>query len=274
MSTEFLPAGTVYTYARVSDDDRRTGSCSLQWQQDQIKGWLLAHDRISGENHVDNGVSASVPLDQRMAGRVLVAEAIQQGDVIVVAKMDRMFRDVVDFRERLRAWAQAGVALVSCSEGLDLTTPTGRMICTMIVAVAEWERETIQGRIVAAIATRKAHGLRASAEPPYGWQHVPFGPTRANGSQECRVKANGDEQVVIAQIEKMRAATLSLREIAAVLNRTRAPARRAREWGHSTVQGILEKIEEHRGPLPKDYLSDMSWSAVNAAIAAKRGPRS
>ncbi len=266
-------ASTIHVYRRVSVDDKKTGSCSLDWQRDTVTAWLNAHGWVADGEYEDNGVSASIDLDERPSGGLLVADAVHRGDMIVVAKFDRIFRDVEDFRARLRVWADMGVQLVCVQEGLDLTTPTGRMIATMIVAVAEWERETIGGRIAAAVATRKEHGLRYTSEARYGWRHEPFGPARANGSQECRLVEYEDEQVVIEQIVQMRDATLSLREIAAVLSRIGHPTRSGRDWRHSTVADILKDLDHHRGQLPDWWEKDMSWPVVRKAIADKRGPK-
>jgi len=243
----------VYTYARVSEDDRKTGSCSLQWQQDTIEAWLKAHDLTENHPFVDNGVSASITLDERPQGRALVHHARITGSLIVVAKFDRIFRDVEDFRARLRVWRDQDVQLVCVQEGLDLTTPTGRMIATMIVAVAEWERETIAGRINAAIATRKEHGLRSSAEPPYGYRHEPTGQMRTDGRVEYRVVENSYEQSNIAKILRHHMDCCSLREIARLMDAANIKTRRGGKWSFTTIADI---IREHnpvtRRPRPNE----------------------
>lgn len=246
--TSSTQQGRVFTYARVSERDAKTGSCSLQWQRDQCDHWLRINERGLWEQLQDNGVSASIPLGERPYGKVLVQSATQPGDVIVVAKFDRIFRSVEDFRARLRVWSAQGVQLVCLAEGIDLTTPTGRMIATMIVAVAEWERETIGERTRAARDTRRKHGLRVSGEARYGWRHVPFGPARIDGSREHRVEPHAQEQYALSLIQTWRGECHSLREIARLLDRACIRPRRGQRWNHASVAGILREIDRHVAP--------------------------
>ena len=262
--------GTVYTYARISNDDRRTGSCSLAWQKDVIRQWLSYHDEIADGEYVDNGVSGSIPLDQRPQGKQLVSQATQAGDKIIVAKRDRIFRDVDDFRARLKVWREQRVDLIVLDDGLDTSTLMGRFCATIIVAAAELERGLAVERIHAAIATRKEHRLKASSEAPFGYRHVPFGEVRKNGSQECRVEVHPDEQIIVDQICMMRDACLSLRKIAEALNATKAPTRHGKPWQHSMVQKILDNIDAHQECGYQPNKTDISYAQLERWIADEK----
>ena len=240
--------GSVYTYARVSKDDRETGSCSLEWQRGVLEAYMDAHGIMACSSCEDNGVTAAIPLDERPEGKRLVDGADMAGDIIVTAKFDRIFRDVEDFRLRLRVWCEKGVKLVCVQEGIDLTTATGRMIATMIVAVAEWERETIGDRTRAAIGQRKSEGRRYTAEARYGWRHVPYGPARSDGTQDSRLEPCPAEQKIIVWMEAQRNGCTSLADIAGELNHLKVPTRRGGPWSKATVQKILENIDTYKVP--------------------------
>lgn len=265
-----LDSGTVYTYRRISRDPKETGSCSLDWQKDTINKWLASRGMVSDGDLCDTGVSASIPLDQRDDGKKLVAQAVHDGDVIVVAKLDRIFRDVEDFRARLRVWRSQGVALVSADGGLDLTTASGRFFATLQAAFSEYERELIAERTVAAQETRAAKGLRTSPVALYGWMHVPTGAKSYRGDVEYAVAPCDDEQIVIEQIIVMREACLSLRRIAECLTATKAPTRKSKGWTHSTVQTILDNLDRHRAEPPNTDRDDMSWPRVRKWIEDER----
>jgi DNA invertase Pin-like site-specific DNA recombinase len=237
--------GTVYTYARVSREDRSTGSCSLEWQHDVMQAWLVANRAISDGDFVDNGVSAAMPLDKRPQGGLLVAQAVHAGDVILIAKQDRMFRDTLDFCAHIKKWLDIGVCLVNVTEGTDCTTSHGRLIARIMVAVAEYERETIASRSQAGTEFRRERGLRTTAEPPYGWQHVPTGEKRKDGTAELRLEPHPLEQWAIQLMMALQKEGLSTRQIAAELTKGRHPTRSGRPWRHSTVADILRDPDHH-----------------------------
>ena len=273
MSDQTPPAGTVYTYARVSDSDARTGSCSLQWQQDQMQAWIKANGPKNALPFVDNGISGFEPMTKRKQGALLVASPIAEGDTILVAKLDRGFRNVEDYCRCRRKWLAIGANLTSCTEVLDYSTPQGRMMGVIIVAFAECERDTTKGRVKAMRTPRLEHKLRSSTDPLYGRRHVPFGPERKDGSQECRVEPDPKEQWVIGRIVALREQCKSLREIAAELTRGKICTRKGAPWQHSTVQGILDKIELHRAPFEPDYDAIEADARRGHEHAAKNGGR-
>ena len=76
--------------------------------------------------------------------------------------MDRLTRSVRDLHELLRLSAEHGVGMVSVTENMDTTSAAGRLMLNMLAAMAEWEREVIAERTVAALAVKKARGERVS----------------------------------------------------------------------------------------------------------------
>jgi DNA invertase Pin-like site-specific DNA recombinase len=80
------------------------------------------------------------------------------GDVLVVWKLDRMGRSLVDLIDRVQALQGRGIGFRSLTESIDTTTPGGRMVFHVFAALAEFERDLIRERTTAGLATARARG--------------------------------------------------------------------------------------------------------------------
>src|SRR5580700_6356057 len=117
------------------------------------RGW-----QIAGE-YVDSGISGTK--DSRPQLNRLVADAHRRRfDAVVVWKFDRFARSVSHLLRALETFNSLGVAFVSLSEQIDTSTPTGKMIFTVLGAVAELERSLIAERVRAGLRHAKAKGKR------------------------------------------------------------------------------------------------------------------
>ena len=89
-------------------------------------------------------------------------EAVERGEAhaLVVSKLDRLSRSVVDFAGLVARAQRRGWALVALDLGLDMTTPVGGLVANVMASVAEWERRVIGERTAAALAVRRAAGVR------------------------------------------------------------------------------------------------------------------
>jgi DNA invertase Pin-like site-specific DNA recombinase len=115
------------------------------------RGW-----QVAGE-FVDSGVSGAK--DSRPELNKLMADAHhRQFDAVVVWKFDRFARSVSHLLRALETFNALGVAFVSLSEQMDTSTPTGKMVFTVLGAVAELERSLIAERVRAGLRNAKAKG--------------------------------------------------------------------------------------------------------------------
>jgi len=80
--------------------------------------------------------------------------------VIIVSKLDRLSRSVHDFAGLMQQAQRQGWGLVALDVGIDMTTPVGGLIANVMASVAEWERRVIGQRTAAALAARRAAGVR------------------------------------------------------------------------------------------------------------------
>ncbi len=140
----------VFAYCRVSTSDQTTDN---QVQEISAAGYKLAPQRIITET-----VSGSVAAAEREGwGRLL--NKLEEGDVLVVTKLDRLGRNAMDVRASVEGLAGMGVR-VHCLAlgGMDLTSPAGKMTMGVINAMAEFERDLLIERTQAGLSRAKAEG--------------------------------------------------------------------------------------------------------------------
>jgi DNA invertase Pin-like site-specific DNA recombinase len=119
----------------------------------QVRGWHLVG------SYLDIGISGSK--DKRPELDRLMADAHRRKfDVVIVWKFDRFARSVSHLLRALENFNALGIAFVSLSEQMDTTTPTGKMIFTVLGAVAELERSLIVERVKAGLRNARAKGKR------------------------------------------------------------------------------------------------------------------
>jgi DNA invertase Pin-like site-specific DNA recombinase len=151
-----MASNRVAIYARVSTQnhgqDVTTQTRELE-QFAQARGWHLV------DSYLDIGISGSK--DKRPQLDRLMADAHRRKfDVVIVWKFDRFARSVSHLLRALETFNALGIAFVSLSEQMDTTTPTGRMIFTVLGAVAELERSLIVERVKAGLRNARAKGKR------------------------------------------------------------------------------------------------------------------
>ncbi|MDT0532631.1 recombinase family protein [Micromonospora sp. DSM 115977] len=133
------------------------------------KGWDV-HPYVVRDLDV-SGSDKGLRLDR--PGLREIRERWPDVDVVIFAKLDRLARNVVDFRAFADEAAENGAALVSVAESLDLTTTSGRFVATILAAFAEMEAATIAERTAAGIEGARKLGRWAGGAAPYGFQVVP-----------------------------------------------------------------------------------------------------
>jgi DNA invertase Pin-like site-specific DNA recombinase len=208
-------AETVVGYARVSTDEQGANGVGLEAQRAAIKaecsrrGWTLARieeDVLSAKTMKRPGLQAAL-------------EACRSGEVggIVVAKLDRLSRSVVQFGHLLDEASKKKFNVVALDLGLDLSTPQGELVANVIASVAQWERKIIGQRTKEALAVKKAQGVRVGRPPVL--------PT-----------------TVVGRMQRERAAGKSLAAIADGLNADGVPtAQGGRQWYPATVRYTLRR---------------------------------
>ncbi len=147
----------MFGYTRVSTEEQADRRNGLEAQADTInceaerRGWDI-------ERFTDEGVSGkSINGNLRECLQLL---ASGQGDGLVVAKLDRLSRSIVDAANIIESAQSQGWSLVVLDLGVDLTTAAGRMVAMNLVNFAQYERELISERTKAGLAAKKRRGER------------------------------------------------------------------------------------------------------------------
>jgi putative DNA-invertase from lambdoid prophage Rac len=200
----------VYSYARVSTARQASEGESLDVQQRTIAGYAMMHGLAGVQPFIERGVSGSVPLVDRPQGKALLA-VLKPGDVVITAKLDRMFRSALDALGVLGDLKARKVSLHMIDLGGDVTdNGISKLVFTILSAVAEAERDRIRERISTVKADQKARGAYLGGKVPYGYQLA------GDGKGRRLVPVAGQQHVIEAVLTE-RARGKSLRAIRAAL---------------------------------------------------------
>ncbi len=174
-----------------------------------LRGWEL----VAVREEVKSGARAD---NRPVLREVLAALRRREADAVVVAKLDRLSRSVVDAGRLLEEARKGGFNIVALDLGLDLSTPTGELVANVLAAVAQWERRMIGQRTSEALQVKIAGG----------W---------TSPSWKARVP-----RAVRRRIVEMAEAGLSQRAIANRLNADGVPAVGG-SWHRGTVIRVLRQ---------------------------------
>lgn len=99
-------------------------------------------------------------------------EAIRRGEVkrVIVYKLDRISRSILDFATMMAEFQDKNVEFISCTEKFDTSTPMGRAMLNICIVFAQLERETIQQRVTDAYISRSRKGFYMGGRIPYGYR--------------------------------------------------------------------------------------------------------
>lgn len=136
-----------YGYARVSSKGQATDGTSLESQAAELE----AHGCTEIVAEAYTGVTAERPRLQELLSR------LETGDALVVCKMDRLARSVAAGLELLEELEERGVTVEVLNMGVLTCTPTARLLRTVMLAVAEFERDMIVERMAEGRAWAREH---------------------------------------------------------------------------------------------------------------------
>ena len=213
----------IYGYCRVSTLKQANEGESLDVQRRQIEGYCFMHNLMLAEVVVEEGVSGSIPVEERPVGGQLFAK-LQKGDIVIAAKLDRLFRSALDALKVVESLKGRGVKLHLLDLGGDIAgNGISKLFLTIAAAFAEAERDRIRERIGQVKADQKARGRFLGGSLPFGY--------RLGGDGE--LFPHEGEQGAIREMIALKAQGRSLRAIAAELQA------KGHRISHVTVQGAL-----------------------------------
>ena len=199
---------TVYGYVRVSTTEQ-VDNTSMQEQKRQIAGNAMSHNLVIDQFIEDGGVSGADPFFARLEANGVT---LQQGDTVIVAKLDRFSRDLLDALQSIKKCKELGVKLIINGHGdvTDSSNIYAQLMLEILCSFAGHERRVLKERQKQGqAAKRKAGGhLGGSAK---------FGYTIQGTGQAAVLVEKPEEQAALAYAKEMRATGISFRAISAIL---------------------------------------------------------
>ncbi|WP_392467108.1 recombinase family protein [Arsenicicoccus cauae] len=223
---------TAVIYARISVTLEE--SVSVERQLESATAYAAARGWTVAGSFVDDGVSASRNRPDDRKGWAALLASPTAYDKVIIWKVDRLARRVLDFLNADQALQDRGAGIVAVEDPVDMTTPQGRAFATMLAVFGEMEAAAISARVKAARTHLLRSGRVVGGTVPYGWRSV------ANPDGPGMVLAKDRDR--IGYVDTMVARTLQGHSIYSTvqhLNRLGAPTRNGRPWAYTTVENIL-----------------------------------
>lgn len=144
----------VVLYGRVSTFEQ-----NASMQIEELRAYCIRRQWDIVEEFIDSGISGSK--ESRPALNRLLADAKRRRfDTVLVYRYDRFARSLRQLVNALAEFDALGIHFVSLHEGVDTSTPNGRLVFGIFASIAEFERELIRGRVRSGLAAAKARGIR------------------------------------------------------------------------------------------------------------------
>jgi site-specific DNA recombinase len=216
-------------YIRVSTSEQATEGISLDNQKAKITAYCALHDfelleiiEDAGKSGKDLNREGVQDLTSRIKGRKI--------DAVIVYKLDRLSRKVIDTLTLVETIEKAGVAFHSLNEKIDTSTAMGRFFLNITASLAQMERDQISERTRDALQMKISRGERAG-QIPYGY--------RLAGDGKSLI-LHEREQEIISLVTRLHDKGYSFRAICGELEREGHRPQGA-HWHPQTVKNILKR---------------------------------
>jgi DNA invertase Pin-like site-specific DNA recombinase len=200
--------GKVFGYGRHSTHKQGATEEVQQKAVTQYFSTNLQPESEWGGWHYDAATSGSKPFTERPEGLKLWMH-LQRGDYLIVSKLDRAFRSLIDGANTLQMLKAKGVNFVALDLGIDSSTTMGEFALNVFLAAAQMQRRYASERTKEVLALKAGRGQpigRAAASSPYGWRRVGRGASSHLTPDEA-------ERGYIETMQNWRDAGLSLEQI-------------------------------------------------------------
>lgn len=223
---------TVAIYARQSVDKK--DSISIDSQIDFCRKEVMQEEEI--KVYTDKGFSGK-NIDRPKFQEMMTDIKIGLIQKVVVYKLDRISRNLLDFANIIEFFKQYNVSFISCNERFDTSTPMGNAMLSITMVFAQLERETIQKRIKDNYYARGAKGLYMGGRAPYGFTKIT---TRVNDKKTYTFENNPAQVSHLLKMYELYSSTdMSLGKVSDYLNKEGIPAAEGGAWDSGKISRIL-----------------------------------
>ncbi|MEA2054470.1 MAG: recombinase family protein [Candidatus Thermoplasmatota archaeon] len=216
----------VTIYTRVSTEDQAKEGFSLDAQMEKLKSYCNARGWEIVKECIDNGYSGR---DINRPAYKKMMEEIDEWDVLLVMKMDRIHRNSKNFMLMMENLNENGKEFVSMTESLDTSTAMGRFVMDIIQRIAQLESEQIGERVYVGMRQKAKDGKGILGSPaPYGYDY--------KDGHFVEIK---DEMEIVKKIYEMYLDGKPLEDISKWLKKRGVTTKRGGKWNKKTVSRIL-----------------------------------
>lgn len=220
----------IYSYMRLSTDEDKQSN-SFEVQQQVITEYAKVHG-LEPILKTFKDTKSGAKLEQR-EGLMEMLNTIKKDDKVIVHKIDRLSRDVLQMGWIRTELARKGCELVIVDSKNDINDPMANLMEQIITAFADYERQMIKSRIQATMDLKKSKGEKLGGAIPYGYNVI------EQDKKKILVK-NDEEQKVIQSIKRYKAKGMSLGSIARRLTEREIYTKNGKEFQSMQVKRILE----------------------------------
>ncbi len=259
--------------------DAQREACEAYVASQAGLGWKLIRTRYD-----DGGISGGT-MDRPALQRLLYDIAADKVDVVVVYKIDRLTRSLMDFAKIVDVFDAKGVSFVSVTQQFNTTTSMGRLTLNVLLSFAQFEREVTAERIRDKIAASKKKGMWMGGRPPLGFD-VRDKRLIANEAEAVTVRRLFDLYLQIRSVRRLKAAA----DDEGIVTKRRSFASGRIQGGQPFSRGNLYQLLSnpiyvgdipHKGQtytgLHEAIIDRETWDAVQAILSdntvARRAPK-
>src|ERR1700686_2541511 len=229
--------------------DAQREACEAYTVSQRAEGWLPVRDRYD-----DGGVSGGT-LERPALKRLLADVEAGKLDVVLVYKIDRLSRSMLDFLKLVETFESHGVTFVSITQAFNTTSSMGRLSLNMLLSFAQFEREVIGERIRDKVAASRKKGMWMGGWTPLGYEVR---------DRKLLIHKEDAERVrsIFKRFVQLKSATLLAREL--VL------ARATNRYGQLLDKGVLYRILNNRVYIGDAVHKGVSYPGEHQAIIDRK----
>lgn len=225
----------VRTYIRYSDHKQDDGF-SVEYQMTEIEEFLFRNGLELHKHHIDQATTAT-----KVAGREAFFELVhdvKEGlvDIIVVYKLNRIFRNAYESQKYRKLFQKHGVKLMSVTQQIDEDTSAGRLMTNVLSDIDQYQSETISDHVKSSMREMARQGYFTGGTVPFGYTLE----IQANG-KKTRKKYIPDEseKEVVKKVFELYADNYSLRYLQQYLTENGYKTRQGKQFGITTIARML-----------------------------------
>ena len=226
----------AYGYIRVSTVMQVNDGFSLEAQESKIAQECKKHNLFLKAFYIDRGLSGG-SMDKRLALSKM-RETIGENDWIIIASVSRLARNTKELLELVEEIEKKKAHLIIIDLNMDITSPSGKLILTLMASQAQFERELTSERVKGVLEHLKKTG-NLRTKPHFGWK---INPDRSPGAA-LHIR-DEKEQRIIERIRYIRSKHmhLGITGFTRLINDLSVPPpRSSKMWYHATLSKIMER---------------------------------